>query len=86
MLTSNINYLNQPLGQSQIIEFNNLKIAIIGVCTHYIPNWEQPNNIVNFTFNDAFKTLELEVSKVANDIDFIIGVYHGGLEKDPKTK
>ncbi len=63
------------------------KIAIIGVTTHYIPNWEQPSHIKNLTFLDAFETAKKEVDKVKNleNPDFIILNYHGGFERDFDT-
>ena len=66
---------------------NGPKIAIIGVTTHYIPNWEQPTHIENITFLDAFETLKDEVKKVKQleNPDFIIVNYHGGFERDFET-
>ena len=40
------------------------KIAIIGVTTHYIPNWEQPSHIKNINFLDAFITTKILVKEV----------------------
>ncbi len=66
---------------------NGPKIAIIGVTTHYIPNWEQQSHIANITFKDAFETLKKEVNSVKNieNPDFIIVNYHGGFERDFDT-
>lgn len=63
---------------------NGPKIAIIGVTTHYIPNWEQPNHIENVLFLDAFETLKKNVKYVKEfeKPDFIIVNYHGGFERD----
>lgn len=85
LLTSNVSYQDQPLGQTQILEFEGKKIALIGVLTHYVPNWEQPDHIIDFTFNDAYQTLADEVEKVKDHVDLVIGMYHGGLERDPDT-
>lgn len=73
---------------SKIINVENgPKIAIIGVTTHYIPNWEQPLNIMNITFADAFDSAKREVIKVKEleNPDFIILNYHGGFERDFNT-
>jgi len=66
---------------------NGPKIAIIGVTTHYIPNWEQPKHIENITFLDAYTTLKKEVKHVKEieNPDFIIVNYHGGFERDFQT-
>jgi 2',3'-cyclic-nucleotide 2'-phosphodiesterase / 3'-nucleotidase len=36
---------------------NSLHIAVLGVTTHYIPNWENPDHIAGLDFLDAFETL-----------------------------
>jgi len=63
------------------------KIAIIGITTHYIPNWEQQSHIESILFNDAFETIKKEVKKIKNieKPDFIIVNYHGGFERDLTT-
>ena len=85
LLTSNVIHNGTPIGSTQIITVEGKKIALIGVLTHYIPNWEQPDNIVNFDFKDAYTTMDKEVQRVQNDVDLVIGMYHGGLEQDPIT-
>lgn len=66
---------------------NGPKIAIIGVTTHYIPNWEQPSHIENITFLDAFETSKNEINRIKEieNPDFIILNYHGGFERDFDT-
>ena len=66
---------------------NGPKVAIIGITTHYIPNWEQPSHINNISFIDAFKAAKNEVEKVKKleNPDFIILNYHGGFERDLET-
>ena len=85
LLTSNVYHNGQPLGSTQIIEREGKKIALIGVLTHYIPNWEQPNHIEHFEFKDAYQSLKEQVSAVKGRVDLVIAMYHGGLEKDPHT-
>ncbi|WP_429713983.1 bifunctional metallophosphatase/5'-nucleotidase [Bacillus rhizoplanae] len=65
----------------------NIKIAILGVTTHYIPNWEQPQHIENLTFEDALKSTKKWVSyirKLEQPHLFIVS-YHGGFERDLQT-
>lgn len=88
VLNSSIVYQDtlEPIyGKSyEIININNgPKVAIIGVTTHYIPNWEQPTHIENITFLDAFETAKKEVKRVKEieNPDFIIMNYHGGFER-----
>lgn len=85
LLTSNILYKGQPLGSSQVVEIAGKKLALIGVCTHYIVNWEEPKHIENFEFLDAYTHLKSEVEQYQGKVDYVIGFYHGGLERDPQS-
>ncbi|WP_231514892.1 bifunctional metallophosphatase/5'-nucleotidase [Oceanobacillus salinisoli] len=66
---------------------NGIKAAIVGVTTHYIPNWESPNHIKGLEFADAFTTLKKWVRKIRDTEkpDILIASYHGGLERDLET-
>ncbi|MYL43845.1 bifunctional metallophosphatase/5'-nucleotidase [Virgibacillus massiliensis] len=66
---------------------NGLKIAIIGVTTHYIPNWESPDHLQGINFEDASSTLQKWVSHIqmVEQPDVLIAAYHGGFEKDLQT-
>lgn len=85
LLTSNIFYEGQPLGQSTIMEVAGKKLGFIGITTHYITHWEQPHHIVGFEFEDAYTHLKKEIAQLKDQVDLVIGVYHGGLERDPQT-
>jgi len=61
---------------------NGIRLGIIGAVTHYIPHWEKKQNIVNFTFYDAFESIKQSVEKIRHHVDFVIVLYHGGFEKD----
>ena len=60
-------------------------IGIIGVTTHYIPNWEQPSHIANLAIRDAFETAQELVKQLRPKVDYLIVNYHGGFEKDLHT-
>ncbi|MFD1851766.1 bifunctional metallophosphatase/5'-nucleotidase [Oceanobacillus bengalensis] len=64
-----------------------IRVAIVGVTTHYIPNWESPNHIKGLTFKDAFSTLKNWVQYIRKNErpDVLIASYHGGFEKDIET-
>ncbi|MDD3122390.1 MAG: bifunctional UDP-sugar hydrolase/5'-nucleotidase [Candidatus Izemoplasmatales bacterium] len=65
---------------------NGIQIAVIGLTTDYIPNWERPLNIEGLQFISPIKKLELileEIKKVK--VHAIVVVYHGGFEKDLDT-
>ena len=64
---------------------NGIKIGIIGAVTQAIPNWEKPDNIIGFTFLDAFESIKKIVENIRRKVDCIIVLYHGGIEKDMTT-
>ncbi|WP_461177064.1 bifunctional metallophosphatase/5'-nucleotidase [Virgibacillus ainsalahensis] len=66
---------------------NGVKVAIVGVTTHYIPNWESPEHIKGIEFADASSTLQKWVQKVreTEKPDILIAMYHGGFERDLET-
>lgn len=66
---------------------NGIRVAIVGVTTHYIPNWENPEHIEGITFQDAFSTLDHWVKEIRKkeNCDLLIASYHGGFERDVET-
>lgn len=66
---------------------NGIKVAIIGVTTDYIPNWESPEHIKGISFSDARDALQTWVDFVHEheQPDLVIASYHGGFEKDLET-
>ncbi|SER90289.1 2',3'-cyclic-nucleotide 2'-phosphodiesterase / 3'-nucleotidase [Gracilibacillus ureilyticus] len=78
---------NEPyFGKPYVIkEIDEQKIAFIGITTHYIPNWEDPDHIKGLVFEDACTSAKKWVSKVKEieKPDLVVVCYHGGLERDP---
>lgn len=75
-------------GKPYIIKrIDDLKIAILGVTTHYIPNWENPLHIEGLEFVDAFNAAKNWVTyiKEVENPDLLIVSYHGGFENDLET-
>lgn len=68
-----------------ILEKNDLKIAVLGLTTPYIPNWEQPETIKGLTFVSALETAKKYVPKLREEADIVVVSYHGGFEKDLDT-
>ncbi len=64
-----------------------LKIAIIGVTTQYIPNWERKETIRNLIFENACQVAKdlVEEVKTKHQVQLVIVAYHGGFEKDLTT-
>ncbi|SDB83500.1 2',3'-cyclic-nucleotide 2'-phosphodiesterase / 3'-nucleotidase [Pelagirhabdus alkalitolerans] len=66
---------------------NGLRVAILGITTHYIPNWEKPDHIEHLEFQDAYETTKRWVTYIQENeaIDLLIVSYHGGFERDLAT-
>ncbi|WP_379128499.1 metallophosphoesterase [Paenibacillus sp. sgz500958] len=64
-----------------------IKIAILGVTTHYIPYWENPQHITGLEFQDALETVKTWVPRIRSveNPDLMIVSYHGGFERDLQT-
>lgn len=88
-LSANILEDGEPLfGKPYLIKkLGKLKIAILGVTTHYIPNWEDPKHIEKLSFEDAFETAKKWAEYIRNveAPDLFIVSYHGGFERDLVT-
>lgn len=69
-----------PLGI--IREINGIKLGLFGVVTHYIPQWEKVQNIQGLHFQDAFSYAQACVEFLRPQVDYVVGFYHGGFERD----
>lgn len=64
-----------------------VKIAVLGVTTHYIPHWENPRHIEGWEFRDALETVKTWVPRIREQErpDLMVVAYHGGFERDLLT-
>jgi len=64
-----------------------IRIAVLGVTTHFIPNWEDPNHIRGLTFEDALESTRRWIADIRESErpDAVVVCYHGGFERDPIT-
>ncbi|WP_040952817.1 bifunctional metallophosphatase/5'-nucleotidase [Gorillibacterium massiliense] len=64
-----------------------VRIAVLGVTTHYIPHWEEPANIEGLVFQDALKAAQRWVDHIraTEQPDAVVVSYHGGFERDLMT-
>ncbi len=87
-ITSNISIDGKPIGPKYILrKIDGVTLALFAVDTHYIPHWEKPANIVGVSFQDSFEAARDCVRAIKEEAhpDFIIGIYHGGFERDLDT-
>ncbi|MGX7106350.1 bifunctional metallophosphatase/5'-nucleotidase [Hutsoniella sourekii] len=69
----------------QILDFEGISLAIIGLTTHYIPNWELEDHYRGIEFKDAKQTAHYYVDQLRDQADVIVLAYHGGFEADLQT-
>ena len=69
----------------EIFEKDGIKIAVLGLTTQYIPNWEHPNHIQGLTFKSIVDTAKEYVPKLRELADVVVVSYHGGFEKELTT-
>ncbi len=87
-ITANWLYEGKQYGKEYVIhEFGDTRIALFGLVTDYLTHWEAENNISHSSFEDVIETAERIVQKIQDKEhpDYIICMYHGGMEKDPIT-
>ena len=72
-------------GRPYIIkDFDGIKVAVLGITTSYIPNWENPVHIKGIKFENPVATAEKWVKHLRENekVDVLVVSYHGGFERD----
>ena len=63
-----------------------VKVAVIGITTPAIPQWEKEENIAGLSFLDPVESVRRALLKLeAEKPDLILAAVHGGLGHDPET-
>ncbi len=62
---------------------NGLRIGLVGLVTDWIKRWEKPENLKDFVIAPPLERARKAVASL--DCDVLIGIYHGGIERDPGT-
>lgn len=75
-------FVGQPY---RIFNRAELKVAVIGLTTSYIPQWEKPGNIKDLLFADPVQTAQDLVASLRDQVDVIVVAYHGGFNRDLQT-
>lgn len=84
-ITSNFIFHGKPYGPTyEIREIDGKKVAFFGLVTQYIPHFEKKAHIKHSKFTDGCETAKktVDLLKSLEHPDYIICVYHGGLERD----
>ena len=63
---------------------NGLRVGLIGLVTPWVNRWEKPENLKGLTVSDPWSAArEAMGSWRAGDV--LVGIYHGGIERDLET-
>jgi 2',3'-cyclic-nucleotide 2'-phosphodiesterase (5'-nucleotidase family) len=62
-----------------------LKVAILGITNHRVPNYELPSNIVGLTFSDPLASAQQYATQLKSDGDVVVALTHIGFTEDPKS-
>ncbi len=87
-ITNNWYYHGRSFGPTYAIrEIDGVKIALFGLVTPYITQWEKKSHIANSKFMDVVQTAKktVETIKRLEKPDYIVCMYHGGFERDIVT-
>ncbi|MCX6033252.1 MAG: 5'-nucleotidase C-terminal domain-containing protein [Chloroflexi bacterium] len=62
-----------------------IKVAILGIGNHRVPNYELPSNIPGLTFTDPIATAQRLAPQLAAANDAVIALTHIGFTSNPKS-
>jgi 2',3'-cyclic-nucleotide 2'-phosphodiesterase (5'-nucleotidase family) len=62
-----------------------IKVAVLGITNHRVPNYELPSNIMGLTFMDPIATAQARVPQLRSNHDVVIGLTHIGFTTNPKS-
>ena len=73
-----------PIGASAVHTLGNgLRVGIVGIVTDWVNRWEKQENLTELRVTDPMEAARKAVEQL--DADVIVGVYHGGVERDLET-
>ncbi len=62
---------------------NGLRVGLFGIVTDWVNRWEKKENLTDITVSDPFEAAKKTLESL--DADVIVGIYHGGIERDLET-
>lgn len=62
---------------------NGLRVGLIGIVTDWINLWEKDENLVDFRITSPLEAAKKAAANLQCDV--LIGIYHGGIERDLET-
>ena len=65
---------------------NGLRVGLVGIVTDWVNVWERPENLERLTVSDPLAAARAAVAALqAQGVDLLVGIYHGGVERDLET-
>lgn len=62
---------------------NGLRVGLVGIVTDWIKVWEKPENLADFVLEKPVDAARRALCEIKADV--LVGVYHGGVERDLDT-
>jgi 2',3'-cyclic-nucleotide 2'-phosphodiesterase / 3'-nucleotidase len=64
---------------------NGLRVGLVGIVTDWINVWERPENLTRVTVSNPLQAAREAVQALQGKVDVLVGLYHGGFERDVET-
>lgn len=61
---------------------NGLRVGLVGLVTDWVKRWEKPEHLQGIHITDPLSAARGAVSALRDQVDVLIGIYHGGIERD----
>lgn len=61
------------------------RVGITGAVTGWVNVWEQKENLTELVVTDPVEAVKTELSKIKDNCDLTVCIYHGGFEEDLNT-
>jgi 2',3'-cyclic-nucleotide 2'-phosphodiesterase/3'-nucleotidase len=72
-------FMGQPY---HIFSKGDVRVAVLGLTTAYIPNWERPEHLSDLHFHNPITIAQYWVPRLRQMADIVVVAYHGGFERD----
>jgi 2',3'-cyclic-nucleotide 2'-phosphodiesterase (5'-nucleotidase family) len=66
-------------------DLGGIKVAILGITNHRVPNYELPSNIVGLTFNNPLTVAQQYATQLRGNDDVVVALTHIGFTENPKS-
>jgi 2',3'-cyclic-nucleotide 2'-phosphodiesterase/3'-nucleotidase len=85
-LSANTEGMAPPFAPSLVKTVAGVKVAVVGVTTTAIPQWEKPEQIAGLSWLDPVEGVRRALAALAPEKpDVVLAAVHGGLDRDPDT-